>query len=359
MWNNAFGNIMNKGGIPIVMDSAPLISVIVPVYNAESYLQRCMKSLLSQTYTNIEVLLINDGSTDGSGMVCDSFAEKDMRVCVIHQANGGASSARNAGLNAARGLWVGFVDADDFIDAAMYERMLQAALESGKHLVSCGHYEQRRDGERRYINIPGNYINLPGWNAPKALSGVEALKYALRFRYFSGSVWSILFDRAVLDGGENPPLRMDTGLHNNEDVEFLIRTLLRANGVAIVPEALYCYFQSEISASRTFTARHLTVIDAWEKIIEHVTPVSVAMAQSAKITHTETVFDLIRCAVQQKKHELLPELCKAARRYIKECLAAKEVRLRRKILFVLILTFPRLFVPVREKLRALFYRETA
>jgi len=341
------------------MDSAPLISVIVPVYNAEPYLQRCLESVLNQTHPNMEIWLIDDGSTDGSAEICDSFAAEDPRVCVIHQANGGASSARNAGLDAARGSWVGFLDADDFIDAAMYERLLRAALESGKHLVSCGHYEERRDGGRRYINIPGNYINLPGWDAPSALSGVEALKYALRFRYFSGSVWSILFDRAVLDGGDGSPLRMDTGLYNNEDVEFLIRALLRANGVAIVTEALYCYFQSEISASRTFTARHITVIDAWEKIIEYVAPVSADLARLAKITHTETTFDLIRRAVQQKKHELLPELRKAARRHIKECLAAKEVRLRRKFLFILILTFPRLFVPVREKLRALYYREAA
>ena len=341
------------------MSAPPLISVIVPVYNAEPYLHRCVESILSQTHANIEVLLINDGSADASGMICDTFAEKETRVRVIHQANGGASSARNAGLDAARGSWIGFVDADDRIDAYMYEKLLRAAAESGKHLASCGYFEQRGEERRRYLNIPGKYISLPGWSAPKELSGAEALKYALRFRYFSGSVCTMLFDRAVLAGGEAPPLRMDTGLHNNEDVEFLIRVLLRANGVAIVPEALYCYFQSEVSASRTFTDRQMTVIDAWESIIRQMAPVSAALARLAETTHTEMAFVLIRCAVQHKKYELLPGLRKAARRYIKGSLTAKEVKLRRKLMYILILTSPRLFVPVREKLRALFYKEAA
>jgi len=316
-----------------------------------------MESVLAQTHPNIEVLLIDDGSADASGMICDAYAEKDNRVRAIHQANGGASSARNAGLDAARGSWIGFVDADDSIDAAMYEKLLRAAAGSGRQLASCGYFEERVDGGRRYINIPGKYINLPGWSAPKDMPGDEALEYALRFRYFSGSVCTMLFDWAVLAGGGAPPLRMDTGLFNNEDVEFLIRALLRADGVAIVPEALYCYFQSETSSSRAFTARQMTVIDAWESIIGHVSPVSAGLARAAKITHTEMAFDLIRAAVKHKRFKMLPALRKAARRHIKESLAAKEVKPRRKFLYILILALPRLFVPVREKLRGLFYKE--
>ena len=340
----------------MVIKDTPLISVIVPVYNAEPYLQRCLESILSQTNNNIEVLLVDDGSTDESGAICDMFAVKDSRVRVIHQANGGTSSARNSGLDAARGSWIGFVDADDWIEPQMYERLLHAGLGSGKHLVSCGYFEQRQNGERNYINIPGNYTNLPDWSAPEELTGMESLAYALRTRYFSGSVCTVLFDRTVLDGKQGDPyipLRLDTKLYNNEDVEFLIRVLTRANGVAIVPEAFYCYYQGSVSASRTFTARQTTVIDAWERIIGHAALVSADLVRLAKISHTEMAFDLIRRAVQNSMYDLLPELRRAARRYIKSSLTAKEVRLRRKLSYICILASPRLFVPFRENLRKL------
>ena len=104
-----------------------LISIIVPVYNTEKYLDRCIQSILSQTYSNIEILLIDDGSTDSSGAICDKYAEQDLRVRVFHKANGGASTARNMGLDNAKGEWIAFVDSDDWIDAEMYEKMYALA----------------------------------------------------------------------------------------------------------------------------------------------------------------------------------------------------------------------------------------
>lgn len=113
------------------MDCLKLISIIVPVYRAEKYLDRCVKSILNQTYINFELILVEDGSPDASGALCDRWAERDNRIRVIHKENGGASSARNRGLDIARGEYIAFVDSDDWIEPQMYE-YLYVAMEKSK-----------------------------------------------------------------------------------------------------------------------------------------------------------------------------------------------------------------------------------
>ena len=103
-----------------------LISVIVPVYNVEQYLDRCVCSILNQTYQNLEIILVDDGATDSSGRMCDEYAKRDERIKVVHKQNGGLSDARNAGLAAATGEYIGYVDSDDWIEPDMYEKMYEA-----------------------------------------------------------------------------------------------------------------------------------------------------------------------------------------------------------------------------------------
>ena len=112
-----------------------LISVIVPVYNVEQYLTKCLESIVSQTYTNLEILLIDDGSTDGSGEICDRFASKDSRISVIHKANGGVSTARNLGMELCTGEYIMFVDADDYLSKNAIEHLRVQLL-----YVKMGHY---------------------------------------------------------------------------------------------------------------------------------------------------------------------------------------------------------------------------
>ena len=109
-----------------------LISVIVPVYNVEAYLDRCMYSVLNQTYQNLEILLIDDGSTDGSPALCDAYAAKDRRIKVLHKPNGGLSDARNAGLALAQGAYIGYVDSDDWIESDMYASLHLSLIHIGR-----------------------------------------------------------------------------------------------------------------------------------------------------------------------------------------------------------------------------------
>lgn len=132
----------------------PAVSVIVPVYNCEGYLHRCVDSILGQTLKDLELLLIDDGSTDSSGALCDAYASRDSRVRALHKENGGAASARNKGLDNARGDYVGFVDADDYIEPDMYGQMHQAAVQSGAQLVLCDGIREGADGTAVYMSQP-------------------------------------------------------------------------------------------------------------------------------------------------------------------------------------------------------------
>ena len=130
-----------------MQNDSHLISVIVPVYNAGKYFDNCVKSILNQTYKNLEIILVDDGSTDESGKHCDEFAAEDNRVKVIHKENGGAASARNVGLDAATGDYIGFVDADDYIDSDMYEIMLGEIIEFNADAARCGTVRELENGE--------------------------------------------------------------------------------------------------------------------------------------------------------------------------------------------------------------------
>ena len=124
------------------------ISVIVPVYNVEEYLLRCLESILGQTYRDLQVILVDDGSTDGSSRLCAEFAERDPRIECIRISNSGVSAARNRGLEAAKGRWIGFVDADDYIEAGFYETLVTHLTHSDKQIVCCGVRAEDTEGNR-------------------------------------------------------------------------------------------------------------------------------------------------------------------------------------------------------------------
>ena len=129
------------------MKCSSLISIIIPVYNVKDFLDKCVESVCSQTYANLEIILVDDGSTDGSGELCDKWAAFDDRIIVIHKENGGVSDARNAGLDIAKGEYIGFVDSDDFIEPGMYEHLFKTLNHAGNDLVMCAYRTVDENGE--------------------------------------------------------------------------------------------------------------------------------------------------------------------------------------------------------------------
>ena len=131
------------------METKPRLSVIVPVYKVEPYLQKCIDSILAQTFRDFELILVDDGSPDNCPAICDAAAEKDERIVVIHRENAGLSAARNAGLSAARGDYIGFVDSDDYIAPEMYQTLYDAMIKNDAQLAVCNY---------TYVDIGGGYV---------------------------------------------------------------------------------------------------------------------------------------------------------------------------------------------------------
>lgn len=130
-----------------MIEKMPKISIIVPVYNVEDYIEKCIKSILNQVFTEFELILVDDGSTDNSGNICDKYAEKDNRIIVIHKENGGISSARNIGLNIAKGEYIAFVDSDDYINKNMYHTLYNLIIKTQSDIAMCNYKTISKDEE--------------------------------------------------------------------------------------------------------------------------------------------------------------------------------------------------------------------
>lgn len=230
------------------MSEKPLITIVIPVYNVVPYIDRCVESVRNQTYQYIEILLVDDGSTDGSGRLCDQFAQADARITVIHQQNGGLSDARNAGLACAKGEYIVFIDSDDYIETRMIEDMYTIAHREKADIVEIdfsledvhGHQFKKRSAMKR------------------ELSKDEALK-----EYFAGNVienvvWNKLYKREVIHS-----VRFEKG-QIAEDILFTYRALQNATRVYVDTTNSYYYYSiREGSIVHTLSRAHLfDAIDA-------------------------------------------------------------------------------------------------
>lgn len=211
------------------------ISVIIPVYRVEHYLARCVDSVLAQTYRNLEILLVDDGSPDGSGALCDAYAEQDSRVRVIHKENGGLSSARNAGIEAATGDYLAFVDSDDWIEPDTYEAMLQTMKEKNVMLVCAGRYDvDGETGERSLGLCP---------EKEEVISGDTLAGRIFTWDHCDTSACDKLFHRSLFR-----EYRFPEGVVC-EDLPVIYRVALEAGKAAILPKPVYNYYHRPDSIS--------------------------------------------------------------------------------------------------------------
>ena len=208
----------------------PAISVIVPVYNVEPYLVRCLDSILAQTFTDFELLLIDDGSPDRCGEICDDYAQKDSRVRVFHQRNAGVSCARNKGLDSAKGQYVVFVDSDDYVlPDYLWNLYEDVSVHSGVGLVIHGAHCVNSRGEQLRNSLSLN-ICLPYQRFSEILTVHEFV--------FWGAPWGKIYNRAVLNVYR---LRFDEGIHFAEDTLFMLRYLFFCDYIWIHPVMNYVY----------------------------------------------------------------------------------------------------------------------
>lgn len=220
-------------------NQTPIVSVIVPVYNVEAYLERCIASLISQTLENIEIILVDDGSTDNSPGICDKAAEVHHNITVIHKENGGVSSARNAGLDIATGKYISFIDSDDYVEPDMMELMVGRAEADGSQLVQCDITRHiKSEVKNNFFNVKNGNLDLKNHNLNE-------------FNQIFGSdisvfLWDKIYERSII---ENHKIRyLDMKYVLSEDQLFLICYCRFANQISFVDKALYPIYEKFRSA---------------------------------------------------------------------------------------------------------------
>lgn len=222
-----------------------LISVIVPVYNVEKYLSSCIESIINQTYHNLEILLIDDGSTDNSGKICDEYAQKDERIHVVHQENKGQSCARNVGIKRASGRYIAFVDSDDRLHLKMYEKLISMMKEKNADIAFC---ELKAVSEKEQVEDNIDESNI----YEKFLTPSEALREILLNAKVGNYVMIKLFKRELFDKLLFPENKV------YEDVATLYKIVHRAERIAYTNQELYYYLVGRSGATTsTFTEKKI------------------------------------------------------------------------------------------------------
>ncbi len=219
---------------------------MIPCYNVERFLDRCMESVVNQSYSDLEIILVDDGSPDSSGQICNRWAEKDSRIKVIHKKNGGLGFARNSGLEIATGDYVAFIDSDDYVDTSMYRKLMDKAMELDADIVYCGHIKQMSDGtnvevrdfDKQQVFEKDSFVELSqGFFKPTAISP----------QMLAMSVWHAVYRRSVIT-----QLFYSEREVGSEDIHFQVCAMLGSQRVVFIPDALYTYCYNGESLSHTF-----------------------------------------------------------------------------------------------------------
>lgn len=223
-----------------------LISIIVPVYKVEKYLDRCVESIVGQTYTNLEIILVDDGSPDQCPAMCDAWARRDGRIRVIHKANGGLSDARNAGVAAANGRYIGFVDSDDWIDSDFYE-VLRNALMINRAQISAANvimeFEDHSEGSKD--------------NTQTVFNSQDAIATIMHGDGFRATAWNKLYEKELISQFPFP-----TGKYH-EDEFVCFRVLDKAERMVLCRQTAYHYRQRQGGIMGSVSAKHLDALDAF------------------------------------------------------------------------------------------------
>lgn len=247
-----------------------IVSIVIPVYNIEDLVGPCIESVLDQTYEHLEILLVDDGSTDSSGVLVDQFAVQDSRVIALHKPNGGLSDARNYGIDRASGEFILCVDGDDVLAPEHVHGLIAAALDSGADIAVCQF--RRVDPIAR---PPATSRNSVGGTT--VLTAAEALERLFYQRGLTTSAWGKLYRRKLFDG-----IRYPLG-EIHEDLPVTYRLIARATRIAVVPEASYLYVQRGGSITSTGqAARRLVALEFAQQAVDYTQAELAQLADAAK-----------------------------------------------------------------------------
>ncbi|MBA4384754.1 MAG: hypothetical protein C0410_08460 [Anaerolinea sp.] len=306
-----------------------MISVIVPVYQIEKYLPNCIESILAQTYPDFEVILVDDGSTDRSGNICDEYAAKDRRVKVIHKINAGVSAARNSGIDASNGNYISFIDGDDWIEPDFFSLLVSNLEKYSTDISHCGYT----------LDLKSKSIPMHGTASIKVYENIEGLQEFILGRKIEPGLWNKLYKRKLFDN-----LRLDESLKINED--FLLNYYLFkiSNSTVFHDVCKYHYQKREGSASTSALSEYsFQLIEVSERIIKDATG-NKDILPFCEVKMVASCFSLLNDIIVQGKYtHRAPFLLRTINSHGRKILTNSIYHPRYKIGLILLKTCPALY----------------
>lgn len=293
----------------------PNISIIVPIYNVEKYLPKCIDSILKQTFTEFELLLIDDGSKDLSGRICDEYAKKDTRIKVFHKSNGGVSSARNIGLLHAKGEWIYFADADDELELDGLEILFSAVKDNNIDFVMGG-YTKYDENEKMLFTTPKRQ--------DKILSAQTCISYLFKPKGYEyhGYLWNKLFKKSIVSD-----LKFNEDIYFNEDRLFIVQYLCKCVGHCYyTARPIYNYYIRETSAMasfyNSFNPKFVTDLDAYliiyNELAKHGQKENIQLVQLGICSSCYNIKDMMK-RFGVKNQSLDNKISKVLHEYVSNC----------------------------------------
>lgn len=320
-----------------------LVSVIIPVYNTETYLKKCLDSVLAQTYKNLEIIIVDDGSTDNSCNICREYASKDKRIVYKRIKNGGVSRARNYAIDSCAGKYIVFVDSDDYIDKNMIKTLYLNIKRLDADICMCGLSK---------VNEKYKLLFKDANNEIKILSNKDFMKNVFDFNYSYGFPVNKLIKKEIIAG-----IRFNEQIHYMEDFKFVCDIVQKAKRIVYLPEDMYYYLQRKNSSiHKKFDERWLTRVDIQKEII------NIYLEQFNDYSKDQFLFDYVMMLLSTysylklKKSELFidkkKDLRKEVDKYYKKLVNSKNLSFYSKTKLILKHMFPKIYFLLME------YRKT-
>ena len=322
----------------------PTISIIVPVYNVEKYLRCCVDSILAQTFTDIEVLLVNDGSTDGGGAICDEYAAKDERFVIIHKENGGLSTARNTGLDNCSGRYICFLDSDDYYESDFLQTMYDSIKDSDYDFVSC---------VANFVDEGNCLIRRNEYPLSRAELRGDLFDHYYHSNLIEDAAWNKIYQKSLFDG-----LRFKEGIIY-EDSEMIVRLLKKARSALFIREYKYNYrirqgsilnYQGSEIEKKSFSLKKLDSLVMYESVAKELqgTKYECNSYKSMIRNCAQYSVDILSLANEERRkaRKTILSYYRLARKHV----ALRDFAWKERIAILLEIYFPNVWEMIRSKL---------
>ncbi len=318
-----------------------LISIIVPIYNVEKYIKRCIESIINQTYSNIEIILVDDGSPDNCGKICDEYVLKDKRIKVIHKKNGGLSSARNAGLEIALGKYISFIDSDDYISSYFIEKLYKTCKDKNCEITLC-EYERVYSEIKKENTIEKKDSIIEVYDTKQMLNKLYSTDYLI-----TTVAWNKLYKRDILKNIRYP----DGRLHEDEATTYKI--LYNAKKVAIIREKLYYYYYDENSImNKKFNIKRLHALYAFKEradFFKQKGEIELYELSNARYTLSLMNYYVI-CKTELENSEFVQfKLFNEFKKNVDSVIKYKNIKTKTKLKLVIAKLFPKFYELILNK----------